>query len=356
MHGSQRRSTVTVCIQRQKSLRLFHARRLRSESDSDSFPLSPPFHRLPLVRSSITEITILFNNAVNKKVPDHQVAGHRAIDGKLGPLVDDHGRFYKPLQAGQRGSIEEAFYKSFATNVKVPDHVRKFFPAYHGTQLVQATDGSGLLPHLVLEDVVAAHTNASVIDIKIGSRTWYPQASDRYIQKSLDKDRNSTSVALGFRLSGLQVYESKRSEYWKPTKKFMKELDVDGVRLVLRKFVSTNVSDDSSKPDCALASGVYGEILGQLRELKAWLEVQTIYHFNSCSVLILYDEQSELNEKNSRAEVKLVDFAHVMEANGVIDHNFLGGLCSLIKFISDIQTGSDEKDSEEKSCATINGS
>ena len=34
--------------------------------------------------------------------------------------------------------------------------------------------------------------------------------------------------------------------------------------------------------------------------------------------------------------VKLVDFAHVAEGNGVIDHNFLGGLCSLIKFISDI--------------------
>ena len=33
-----------------------------------------------------------------------------------------------------------------------------------------------------------------------------------------------------------------------------------------------------------------------------------------------------------------MDFAHVEEGNGVIDHNFLGGLCSLIKFISEVLT------------------
>ena len=32
------------------------------------------------------------------KVPDHQVAGHQGGHGQPGPLIDDSGRFYKPLQ------------------------------------------------------------------------------------------------------------------------------------------------------------------------------------------------------------------------------------------------------------------
>ncbi|KAF6135293.1 hypothetical protein GIB67_021655 [Kingdonia uniflora] len=39
---------------------------------------------------------------------------------------------------------------------------------------------------------------------------------------------------------------------------------------------------------------------------------------------------------SSHPEVKFVDFAHVVEDEGIIDHNLLGGLCSLIKLVSDI--------------------
>ncbi|KAF3441412.1 hypothetical protein FNV43_RR15326 [Rhamnella rubrinervis] len=273
------------------------------------------------------------------KVPDHQVAGHPAGNGVLGPLIDDSGNFYKPLQSGERGSREVAFYISFSSNIKIPDRIRKFFPIYHGTKLVEASDGSGLQPHLVLEDVVSNRLNPSIMDIKIGSRTWYPQASEDYILKCLKKDRETTSLPLGFRISGLQIYGSKESGVWKPDKKSLKNFTKD-VRLVLRKFVSSNLFEDSStEPDCSFAPTVYGGstgILAQLLELKAWFEDQTIFHFNSCSVLMVFEKESIGKVMSSSATVKLVDFAHVVEGNGVIDHNFLGGLCSLIKFISEI--------------------
>ncbi|KAL0316550.1 UNVERIFIED_CONTAM: Inositol polyphosphate multikinase beta [Sesamum radiatum] len=75
------------------------------------------------------------------KVPAHQVAGHRADCGKLGPRVDDSGRFYKPLQGDERGAREVAFYTSFSSDTKVPDHISRFFPKFYGTQLVEASDG-----------------------------------------------------------------------------------------------------------------------------------------------------------------------------------------------------------------------
>lgn len=274
------------------------------------------------------------------KVPDHQVAGHKACDGMIGPLVDDSGHYYKPLQNDERGSAEVAFYTSFSINNNIPNHIRRFFPIFHGTQLIEASDGSGLHPHLVLQDVVSSCLNPSIMDIKIGSRTWYPEASEEYIQKCFKKDRESTSLALGFRISGLQVHGSKESGFWKPDKKLIQNFTAKDVRLVLRKFVSSNTSADSgTDPDCSFASTVYGGsagILAQLLELKEWFEDQTIFHFYSCSVLMVYDKESVSEGRSSVAEVRLVDFAHVVEGKGIIDHNFLGGLCSFIKFISEI--------------------
>ncbi|XP_058092820.1 inositol polyphosphate multikinase beta-like [Magnolia sinica] len=276
------------------------------------------------------------------KVPDHQVAGHQARDGNLGPLVDGLGHFFKPLQSNDRGSNEVAFYNSFSSNPRLPDHIRHFFPIFYGTQLLEASDGSGLRSHLVMEDLISNLLHPSVIDFKIGSRTWYGAASEDYIQKCLKKDRESTTLPLGFRISGLQIYESKELGYWKPDKERVKGFTLEDVRLVLRKFVSSNPSSNS-EPDCLYASTIYGGssgILAQLLELKAWFEDQTIYHFYSSSVLMMY-EKDAVEAGKSNAKVKLVDFAHVLEGEGVIDHNFLGGLCSLIKFVSEILMGSD---------------
>ncbi|KAG5223299.1 inositol polyphosphate multikinase [Salix suchowensis] len=279
------------------------------------------------------------------KVPDHQVAGHQAGHGHPGPLIDDSGRFYKPLQDDDRGAIEAAFYTSFSSNTRVPDHIRRFFPVFYGTKLL-ASDGSGQWPHLVLEDVVSGLSHPSVMDVKIGSRTWYPEASEDYIQRCFMKDRKTSSLDLGFRISGLQLYESEESGLWKPDRKLVQHLSADEVRVVLKKFVSSNSPiDPNLNPDCSFASSVYGGssgILAQLLELKSWFEDQTIYHLNSCSVLMVYDKKKELKGESSDAKVKLIDFAHVTEGNGIIDHNFVGGLCSLIKFISDILTSPDE--------------
>lgn len=246
------------------------------------------------------------------KVPDHQVAGHKALNGQLGPLIDESGHFYKPLQKGERGTREAAFYEKFSSDARVADDIRRFFPKYYGTKLLEASDGSGLHPHLVLDDLTSDYTNPFIMDVKIGSRTWYLQASEDYIEKYIRKDRESSSPSLGFRIAGFQIYVDKEIGYWKPDRRVTQRYTADEVRLVLKKFVSSNQSLELDKdPDCAFASSVYGGasgILAQLQKLKSWFEDQTFYHFNSCSVVMIYDKESVLK----------------------------GGLCSLIKFISDI--------------------
>ncbi|KAG4969139.1 hypothetical protein AAZX31_12G230500 [Glycine max] len=269
------------------------------------------------------------------KIPEHQVAGHKAKDGILGPLVDDFGKFYKPLQTNKdddtRGSTELSFYTSLAAAAH--DYsIRSFFPAFHGTRLLDASDGSGPHPHLVLEDLLCGYSKPSVMDVKIGSRTWHLGDSEDYICKCLKKDRESSSLPLGFRISGVKDSISS----WEPTRKSLQCLSAHGVALVLNKFVSSNnINHDDHHPDCAFATEVYGAVLERLQKLKDWFEVQTVYHFYSCSVLVVYEKDLGKG-KATNPLVKLVDFAHVVDGNGVIDHNFLGGLCSFIKFLKDI--------------------
>ncbi|CAI9105341.1 OLC1v1004244C1 [Oldenlandia corymbosa var. corymbosa] len=301
------------------------------------------------------------------KIPENQVAGHFARNGKLGPLVDGSGRFYKPLQGGDRGCSEVSFYTSFSLDGRIPDHIRRFFPTFYGTELVEASDGSGLKSHLVLEDFTAGRVNPSIMDVKIGSRTWPPQAPEKYIAKCVEKDHGSSSLLLGFRFSGLQFHSINETGFWKPGKKSIQGFSADEVQLVLRNFVSSNTSKELElKPDCAFASVVFGGptgILSQLLELKAWFEDQTVYHFFSSSIHIMYEKQLALQGKNPRAEIKLIDFAHVVEGRGVIDHNYLGGLCSLIKFVSEIlkvtnkecQTNVLPKDAQRDHDMSVNG-
>ncbi|CAH8353931.1 unnamed protein product [Eruca vesicaria subsp. sativa] len=284
------------------------------------------------------------------KAPEHQVAGHSAKEGRLGPLVDGEGRFFKPFQHDFRGENEARFYKFFSSNKKAPDHIHGYFPAYHDIQVVEASNGSGKLPHVVLEDVVSDYLRPTIMDTKIGSRTWYPDVSERYFNKCMRKDRRTTSVPLGFRISGFKIFDHQESSYWMPDKKVVHGYNVDEARLAFRKFVSSNSLADSI-PDCAFASDVYGGsngILAQLLELKAWFETQTLYHLNSSSVLMFYENDESVLMKGGddavRAQVKLIDFAHFVDGNGVIDHNFLGGLCSFIKLIQDILESSDKSD------------
>ncbi|XP_062223212.1 ribonuclease TUDOR 1-like [Phragmites australis] len=269
--------------------------------------------------------------------PEHQVAGHRASANKLGPLVDSSGLFYKPLQTGDRGEHELAFYEAFSAHPAVPPRIRDaFFPRFHGTRLLPTAARPGEShPHIVIEDLLVGLAAPSVIDIKIGACTWPPCSPEPYVTKCLAKDRETTSSLLGFRISGVRVV-GPRDIVWRPEQPELKALDTAGVRRMLRRYVSS-VADEGL--DHVLVAAVYngeGGVLSQLRQLKAWFEEQTLFHFYSASILLCYDANVVSAIKGGGVRVKLVDFAHVVDGDGVIDHNFLGGLCSLIKFISDI--------------------
>eukprot|EP00850_Spirogloea_muscicola_P020146 SM000208S06316 [mRNA] locus=s208:12683:12940:- [translate_table: standard] len=67
----------------------------------------------------------------------------RLSEGRRGSLVDESGRFYKPLQGGERGDQETSFYEKIQADESVPKNILAYFPRYYGTVVVNAEDGSG---------------------------------------------------------------------------------------------------------------------------------------------------------------------------------------------------------------------
>lgn len=116
------------------------------------------------------------------------------------------------------------------------------------------------------------------------------------------KDLETTSAALGYRVSGMQVhknnpqlclkkydeectsfesqwwnlelvfakvYEAKIGEVWKASREWCKFLKPEEVPDALKRFVSSNPSAEEGW-DGAAAKHVYGTTLTELEKLKAW--------------------------------------------------------------------------------------
>jgi hypothetical protein len=84
------------------------------------------------------------------------------------------------------------------------------------------------------------------------------------------------------------------------------------------------------------------EAISQINEVKEFFEKQTLYHFYSSSIIVVYEGTLEnlLNndntnqvEVNNLIRVKMVDFAHVIPGKNRIDGNYLQGLESLISYL-----------------------
>jgi len=188
------------------------------------------------------------------------------------------------------------------------------------------------LRHAVMEDLTHGFQRPNIIDVKMGARTSYIEAGPKYVEKCKLKDKETTSEALGFRVSGMQVYEAKKGELWKASRAWCKYMKPEEVPEALKRFVSSNPSAEKGY-DGAFARAVYGAALKELQNLKAWLEVQTSYHFFSTSVLLVYEGEPTIPQAVS---VRLVDFAHVLYDRDAIDENQLSGLNALMKMLTEI--------------------
>jgi len=270
-------------------------------------------------------------------------------------FLDDQGRFYKPYQSGARAAREVAFYNAIffpETKILVP-YPRPFEGSSEASTSVvdmgtapKQEDVQGLLPfipkfygivevkgsnYIVMEDLCTQYKKPCVIDCKLGFTTVYEWAEEKYKVKNTEKDATTTQSAVGFRISGLQVYQNQNGSMYKTDRQWGKTLTKETISSAFELFANNG----NLQP-----ADVYSGALPQLRKLVQWAERQTSLQFFQASVLLMYEGEAK-TAADAKVRVAFVDFAHTFQSpRGVRDDNLLSALNSLISII--------EKVSEQK--------
>jgi len=174
-----------------------------------------------------------------------------------------------------------------------------------------------------MEDLTFGKANCCTLDIKMGTQTYGPDASEQKKRDMGSKDVESTTKELGQRITGYKT--------WKGEAGFLK-VGKD----VSKKITKYEYSDhlkiffDNGK---GIRKDIVKHYLVLLRELLEWQKEQTEFMLISSSILFCYDASNP----EANGDMKMIDFAHVYDLrDGVHDDGFIFGLKLLIKYFEEI--------------------
>lgn len=199
-------------------------------------------------------------------------------------------------------------------------HIPRFF----GLEQVGFTNGITVYEDfLVLEDITEGFLNPSIMDVKIGTQTWGPDASEEKIAKESAK-YVGTKGPLGFSILGMIVHSFDSQKSQKFDKSFGKNLKCEQVHLVPETFFC-----NGEKPPKKLVKIV----VDKMKAIRDVFEMQRKYKIYASSLLLAYDASKVRSENLDEkcVNIRLIDFAHVFDADGQRDDNFLGGINNLIQ-------------------------
>ncbi|KAJ7131718.1 SAICAR synthase-like protein [Mycena crocata] len=254
--------------------------------------------------------------------------------------------------------LELQFYQTVAAAADDPafDALRPFLPKFLGTLALEGELDTDKPPSdtsipvkpldgprkddLVLENLAHAFTKPNILDIKLGTVLYDESASADKVERMLKAAEATTSLKMGIRLTGFQVYDSTTGEAVNTPKAYGKSISAAQLPEGIGRFFP--IAAASENPGQGLPAPLLLQILelmhedvADIRQALAGLEMRMV----GGSLLFLYesdpalaeeglkymlrdqDEEEEEDEDDEDEEtakktpgppcdVRLIDFAH----------------------------------------------
>uniref|UniRef100_A0A090X988 Kinase n=1 Tax=Ixodes ricinus TaxID=34613 RepID=A0A090X988_IXORI len=219
---------------------------------------------------------------------DHQIAGHvhGSTKTRLGLLKHKDGSILKPLvRSDERTLREQKFYEtqssSPTTALLNSSTLRAFVPKYKGVWKTNINREE--VEYLKLDDLARVFRKPSIIDVKIGAKTYDPLASKEKV--ALETSKYPWSQQIGLPHFGHASFRHHRAQVQSLSERTM-ACDRLQTQCLKRSGRSSGHRKSGRLP-------FLPELLLQLEDIRSWFEKQRLYAFYSSSLLLMYDAPNE---------------------------------------------------------------
>ncbi|KAF4320076.1 hypothetical protein BBO99_00005413 [Phytophthora kernoviae] len=181
--------------------------------------------------------------------------------------------------------------------------------------------------YLVLGDLTRNFRRPCVLDIKLGTRQHGEDATPAKVISHTAKCAATTSLALGLRLCGMQIYDERDSTYTIWDKSWGRQLKPSDIEPALETYLTSGSTIHWDALD---------KLLIKIRQFKDVVATTTGLRCWGSSLLLVYE--GDQNYGPPCFDVRLIDFAHCQMSPSLdtADEGMLLGLTNIDRYLSNI--------------------
>eukprot|EP01087_Luapelamoeba_hula_P002793 TRINITY_DN1255_c0_g1_i3.p1 TRINITY_DN1255_c0_g1~~TRINITY_DN1255_c0_g1_i3.p1 ORF type:complete len:485 (+),score=124.48 TRINITY_DN1255_c0_g1_i3:202-1656(+) len=149
--------------------------------------------------------------------------------------------------------------------------------------------------HIILEDLTWSYRRPCILDLKLGVRQHGKNSPPDKVHSQIEKCAKTTSASLGYRLCGLQVYNTEEGEYMYKDKYYGRKLSPSNIAEPFRLFFA----DAQGNLRRELLESVVGRIEALLRCMQ---ELGERFTWFGSSLLFIYEGQQQQQQQSQQQQ------------------------------------------------------